>query len=177
MFRDIPFRCFTGWKSGCPMDHSVDRHKIAVYRFGNKIPKVEPAAAFVHGRPRPGQSPVAGWTNIDETTAVNRACGDEAQIPDSPPDGALPKTSGAQAWALIIQIVRANRLTVEQSLIELISSLDAAVAHRSPLLRIKTQDMGNLLDSVFPIETGRRQSDDLRQERRAGVAVLLSDAA
>src|SRR5881397_3516804 len=95
---------------------------IAVYRFGNKIPKVEPAAAFVHGRPLPSQSPVAGWTNIDETTAVNRACGDEAQIPDSPPDGALPKTSGAQAWALIIQIVRANRLTVEQSLIELISS-------------------------------------------------------
>ena len=151
MFRDTPFRYFTGWKSGCPMDHSVDRHKIAVYRFGNKIPKVEPATALVHGRPLPSQSPVAGWAKIDEKAAVNRACCDEAQIPDSPPDWALPKTSGAQAWTLIIQIVRANRLTVERSLIELISSLDAAVAHRSPLLRIKTQDMGNLLDSVFPI--------------------------
>src|SRR5438093_7302874 len=159
------------------MDYSLDRHKIAVSHFGNKIPKVEPATALVHGRPLPGQSPVARWADIDEKAAVDRACCNEAQIPDSPPDRALPKTSGAQAWTLIIQIVRANRFTVERSLIELISSLDATVAHRSPLLRTKTQDMGNLLDSVFPIETGRRQSDDLHQERRAAVAVLLSDAA
>jgi hypothetical protein len=62
-------------------------------------------------------------------------------------------------------------------LIELIWSLDAAVAHRSPLFRIKTQDMGNLIDSVFPIYTGWRQSGELRQGIRAAVAVLLSDAA
>jgi hypothetical protein len=133
------------------MDYSVDRHKIVVCRFGNKISKVEPATAFVHGRPLPGQSPVARRTDIDENAAVGRACCDEAQIPDSPPDRALPQTSGAEAWTLIIQIVRANPFTAEGSLIELISSLDAAVAHRSPLLRIKTQDMGNLFDSVFPI--------------------------
>src|SRR5688572_15483332 len=129
----------------------MDRHKIAVCRFRNKMSKVEPATAFMHGRSLPGQFPVAGWTGIDEKAAVDRACCDEAQIPDSPPDGALPKATGAQAWTLIIQIVRANRLTVERSLIELISSLDAAVTHRPPLFRIKTQDMGNLLDSVFPI--------------------------
>jgi hypothetical protein len=104
----------------------------------------------VHGRPLPSKFPVARWANIDEQAAVNRACCDEAQIPDSPPDRALPKTNGAQAWTLIIQIVRANRFAVEQSLIERIP-LDVAVAHRSPLLRIKTQDMGNLFDSVFAI--------------------------
>jgi hypothetical protein len=82
----MPFRCFTSWKPGYPMDYSVNRYKIAVCRFGNKISKVEPARAFVHGRPVPSQSPVAGWTNIDEKTAVNRACCDEAEIPDSPPD-------------------------------------------------------------------------------------------
>jgi hypothetical protein len=81
---------------------------------------------------------------------VDRACCDEAQIPDSPPDRTLPKTSGAEAWTLIIQIVRADRFTAERSLIELIP-LDVAVAHRSPLLRIKTQNMGNLFDSAFPI--------------------------
>ena len=69
MFRDIALR-FTGWKSGCPMDHSVDRYKIAVRRFGDKIPKVEPATAFVHGRPLPGQSPVARRADIDEKAAV-----------------------------------------------------------------------------------------------------------
>src|SRR5207244_1371988 len=119
--------------------------------FGNKIPKVEPATTLVHGRPRPGQFPVACWADIDEKAAVDWACSDEAEIPDSPPDRALPKTSGAQAWTLIIQIVGAYRFTVERSLIELISSPDAAVAHRSPLLRFQAQDMGNLLDSVFPI--------------------------
>jgi hypothetical protein len=150
VFRNIPFR-FTDWKPGYPMDYSMDRHKIAVCCFGNKIPKVEPATASMYGRPLPGQSPVARWADIDEKAAVNRACGDDGQIPDSPPDWALPKTSRAQAWTLIIQIVRANRFTVERSLIELISPLDAAVAHRPPLLRIKTQDMGNPLDSVFPI--------------------------
>jgi hypothetical protein len=133
------------------MDYCVDRHKIAVRRFGNKISKVESATACVHGRPLPSKSPVARWANIDEQAAVNRACCDEAQIPDSPPDRALSKTSGAEAWTLIIQIVCANRFTVERSLIELISPLDAAVAHCPPLLRIKTQDMGNLFDSVFPI--------------------------
>ncbi|OLE02469.1 MAG: hypothetical protein AUI36_43370 [Cyanobacteria bacterium 13_1_40CM_2_61_4] len=150
MFRDIPFRRFTGWKPCYPMDYSVNRYKIAVCRFGNKISKVEPATASVHGRPLPSQSPVAGWAKIDEKAAMDRACCDEAQIPDSPPDRALPKTSGTQAWTLIIQIVGAYRFTVERSLIEPIP-LDVAVAHRSPLLRIQTQDMGNLLDSVFPI--------------------------
>jgi hypothetical protein len=150
VFRDLPFRRFTGWKPGDPMDYCVDGHKIAVCSFGNKISKVESTTACVHGRPLPSKSPVARWANIDEQAAVNRACCDEAQIPDSPPDRALPKTNGAQAWTLIIQIVRANRFAVEQSLIERIP-LDVPVAHRSPLLRIKTQDMGNLFDSVFAI--------------------------
>jgi hypothetical protein len=54
VFRDIAFRRFTDWKPGYPMDYCVDRHKIAVCRFGNKISKVESATAFVDGRSLPG---------------------------------------------------------------------------------------------------------------------------
>ena len=146
-------------------------------RIGSDIAEVETATAFVHGGTPPRQPPPAVRTLVHENAAVDRACCNETEIPDSPPDRALSEAYGAQAWPAVVQVIGANPISAERSLVESVSSVDGAVAHRSPLLRIEAQRAGNLPDAAFPVESGARDPGDLRQGERPEVSMLISDAA
>ena len=103
------------------------------------IAKVEPAAALMHSEPLPSQMPLATRALTKQEATVDRAWCDKTKIPDSPPDRALPKASGAEARTPVIQIVGANPLAVEQSLVVSIAALDVSITHRLPLLGLKAQ--------------------------------------
>jgi hypothetical protein len=108
---------------------------------------------------------------------VEGTCCDQAQIPDSPPDWAHVKAKGTQARAPVIQIVGANPLAIEQSLVESIVAPDMAVTHRPPFLGVQAQYMRKLLDATLALQIAWRESGDLRNGKRTDQVMLLGNPA
>lgn len=108
---------------------------------------------------------------------MDGACCNEAKIPDSPPDRARPKASGAQPRRTVIQIVGANPFSAEQSLVVSFAALDVSVTHRPPLLGLKAQHMGNLVNAVRPLQSGFWQPGEPYNGKRSNVVMLMSNAA
>lgn len=100
-------------RPGRAVDHCANRHQVRISRFRTELAKVDTTPAFVHGWTLPSNSPLTGRALIKQDATMYRARNDKPEIPYGPPDRVLPKAGRAEARASVIQIVGANRLTIE----------------------------------------------------------------
>src|SRR5690348_5513541 len=102
-------------------------------------------------RTLPNQVPLACRAPAQQMAAVDRASRDEAQVPHSPPYGAVVQAARAYAWAPVVQIIGADPLAKEQALVESCSSIDVPITQRPPFFRFQTQNAGKLLGSIVAL--------------------------
>lgn len=126
-------------------------------------PEIEAAATFMYRPTLPSQASFADRALVQKMTAVDRADGNETQIPDGPPDGAIAEAARAYPWAPLVQIIGADPFAAEQALVESSAAVDVPVAHRAPFLRFQTQHVSNLPGSVVALQRGPWQTGNLGQ--------------
>jgi hypothetical protein len=59
------------------------------------------------------QPPLTDRALVEQLATVDGAGCDKTQIPYSPPDGALLQATGANPWAVVIEIIVADKLAIK----------------------------------------------------------------
>jgi hypothetical protein len=131
----------------------------------------------MYGQPLPGQAPPATRALTQQEAEVDGARGDKAEIPDSPPDRAVPKANGTEARTPVVQIIGAKPLAVEQSLVVSVAALDALVTHGPPFLGLQAQQLGDSFIGIRVLQIISWQPGEPYKGKRTNVVMLISDAA
>ena len=80
---------------------------------------------------------------------MDRAGGDQAEIPDRPPDQAFAETSGTRTGPTKIELIGADGFAAEGPLLEWSRPSDPPIAHGKPLLGLKAQHMSEVRGAIF----------------------------